>query len=190
MNKNKKKYSLLSFYSSVCNKRQGKCWIQELLLLTTILSSLSCSVTLLTRIASSVCNKRQGKCWRIGIWSTIVSTANVDWGMSRILRIMTNISGIWIMEVAAMWITKSQMEDLILWGDAILILQQMRRNKKTKGTCLALPFITNWRIKRQKRIGVGNLGVIWAWQNIFQRNKKTKPLPYLAFYYKLKNKKT
>ena len=64
------------------------------------------------------------------------------------------------------------MEDLILWGDAMLIFQQRRRNKKTKGTCLALPFITNWRIKRQKRIDVGDLGVIWAWQNIFHTENK------------------
>ena len=61
-----------------------------------------------------------------------------------------------------------------MWGDAILILQQRRRNKKTKGTCLALPFITNWRIKRQKRIDVGDLGVIWAWQNIFHAENKNQ----------------
>ena len=66
------------------------------------------------------------------------------------------------------------MEDLILWGDAMLIFQQRRRNKKTKGTCLALPFITNWRIKRQKRSDDGDLGVIWAWQNIFHAENKNQ----------------
>ena len=63
-----------------------------------------------------------------------------------------------------------QSEDLILWGDAIL--QQRRRNKKTRA--LALPFITNWRIKRQIRINEGDLGVIWAWQNIFHAENKNQ----------------
>ena len=40
------------------------------------------------------------------IQSMIVSTTNVDWGMSRIFRIMTSMSGIRIMKVPAMSITK------------------------------------------------------------------------------------
>ena len=38
----------------------------------------------------------------MGIWSMIVSTTNVNWGMSRIFRIMTSMSGIWIMEMPTM----------------------------------------------------------------------------------------